>query len=1031
MFFVLRTPCLLGVKSHILFLLLTCSPRSYLDPPRIHFSGWFLADVATRNNFNCFDGAIEDNITCEDVWNWNPNGTGEFSFYNCHVTSVVYADGSIAMRKEDDPVIGGEILTNPNIPPAKLVDLDNVVEMPVIYGMTIVLNWGENMNTFIGKWVPTSIDSDMYEHQNPKDPYQVPFGAQGRSLIENLHWSRTLNSKALQQLKYFSDQSGVLSITFSLYNFTKNPNETWWKHGRIVGSIGVGRRDEPLSFPGHRALYPAEDAPTIRLSEAQHTCGIENKFLMGTAYFNVGMRRVTVDLGNSFWITPGGHICKLDPLHVGILLSEFTETPQVEIIAEVPYREEGWYESTAGVQDIAITDEQQRKLSSSKLVLVSLNDSGRMYPLCDKSGSSERACAALVLVETPLFIRPMDCYAFHLEKDQKATLRLIVRHFGNPVANAEVKLEDISLATMLLQDAEGFSVNTSFHAEDGLLYNSKALTDVHGIATFIFQAKGVPSRKHTDGMTYTFMSCLSSERECGDYNYGNTPTILVWSNVTYERPYFWDQDIQPIFKWYERLFPVMSRIVTLGDYESVTRPYMVALIKKSMSLDLNHPSYMPVTRQLSPTKRDMILEWLDSPDHYRSWEHIEVLNFQIPTFCKFTFYLNPLEGSIQVYSGNVSSAQKMDVTAYKYTRQFTRLAEHPPERALPLWILDAKEQYCSVESLKRDLQTAVALEFSTIPLYLTALYSIKDGYNQQVYNVIRSVVLQEMLHVAQVANLLISIGGRPIIDSRQYAPSYPTHLPAGILPQLEVSLKKASPKHISEVFMAIEYPHMNIDELAFHPELGRPFITLGHFYSHIRRCVTKLGTERNIFCRDCAQKQIQWPSEIQDLSTYLFTVTNLKSALDAIEMIVEQGEGASNKDPTYLETHMLSHFYKFEELACKRHMNILHQHSYNYEGNYIPFVPEGVWPMRDNPSKEGIPPNTPLYYEAKQFHSIYRSLLTSLQDAFDGNKKAMTDSMFIMEGMAIHMKRLMQMPIPTKEGWPAQTCGPVFDYDWD
>ena len=41
------------------------------------------------------------------------------------------------------------------------------------------------------------------------------------------------------------------------------------------------------------------------------------------------------------------------------------------------------------------------------------------------------------------------------------------------------------------------------------------------------------------------------------------------------------------------------------------------------------------------------------------------------------------------------------------------------------------------------------LEFATIPPYLTAMYSIKAGENRQVYDVIRSVVMQEMLHMAQ------------------------------------------------------------------------------------------------------------------------------------------------------------------------------------------------------------------------------------------------------------------------------------------
>jgi len=74
-----------------------------------------------------------------------------------------------------------------------------------------------------------------------------------------------------------------------------------------------------------------------------------------------------------------------------------------------------------------------------------------------------------------------------------------------------------------------------------------------------------------------------------------------------------------------------------------------------------------------------------------------------------------------------------------------------------------KQGQCSIESVKRDLQDAVRLEFATIPPYLTSMYSIKAGNNTKVYAVIRSVVMQEMLHMAQAANILISLGGHPLL----------------------------------------------------------------------------------------------------------------------------------------------------------------------------------------------------------------------------------------------------------------------------
>lgn len=63
---------------------------------------------------------------------------------------------------------------------------------------------------------------------------------------------------------------------------------------------------------------------------------------------------------------------------------------------------------------------------------------------------------------------------------------------------------------------------------------------------------------------------------------------------------------------------------------------------------------------------------------------------------------------------------------------------------------------------------------------------------------IRSVVMQEMLHLAQAANLLISIGGRPLIDDPSVVPTYPTKLSGHVLPQLNVTLRKATPEHNSQ-----------------------------------------------------------------------------------------------------------------------------------------------------------------------------------------------------------------------------------------
>ena len=54
--------------------------------------------------------------------------------------------------------------------------------------------------------------------------------------------------------------------------------------------------------------------------------------------------------------------------------------------------------------------------------------------------------------------------------------------------------------------------------------------------------------------------------------------------------------------------------------------------------------------------------------------------------------------------------------------------------------------------LKTHLESAVGLEFWTIPYYMTAMYSIKDPASPA-FQLIRSVVYQEMLHMELAANM--------------------------------------------------------------------------------------------------------------------------------------------------------------------------------------------------------------------------------------------------------------------------------------
>ena len=86
---------------------------SYLNYPRIHFSGTFKASPSTINNTpNNYDPLIYPSPNALDKVElyWNPRGDGGFGFEeDCVITQVDYEDGTSATSSSEDSIIGQPI----------------------------------------------------------------------------------------------------------------------------------------------------------------------------------------------------------------------------------------------------------------------------------------------------------------------------------------------------------------------------------------------------------------------------------------------------------------------------------------------------------------------------------------------------------------------------------------------------------------------------------------------------------------------------------------------------------------------------------------------------------------------------------------------------------------------------------------------------------------------------------------------------------------------------------------------------------
>ena len=299
----------------------------------------------------------------------------------------------------------------------------------------------------------------------------------------------------------------------------------------------------------------------------------------------------------------------------------------------------------------------------------------------------------------------------------------------------------------------------------------------------------------------------------------------------------------------------------------------------------------------------------------------------------------------------------------------------------------------TVEGLRLALQAAIRLEHGTVPTYLYTLYSIKNGYNRAAQQIIRSVVMEEMLHMTVACNLLNAIGGSPVIADPGFPMQYPGSLPGGVQNGLQVNLAPLSLDHIGEVFMGIEQPE---DPLNFPTGVQNPPKTIGMYYEGICNQL-----QESFFTGDPARQVVVnwWPS------TELFPVTDLASAKRAIGIIVEQGEGTTETPEDQAAEY--AHYYRFAEIF---HGNRLIKNPnatpstppderFLYGGDPVPLDPTGVQQLLINPKAGLYPADSPAAVANDAFNATYTTLLRSLQVVFTGQPQRLGSAIGIMESL--------------------------------
>jgi hypothetical protein len=214
------------------------------------------------------------------------------------------------------------------------------------------------------------------------------------------------------------------------------------------------------------------------------------------------------------------------------------------------------------------------------------------------------------------------------------------------------------------------------------------------------------------------------------------------------------------------------------------------------------------------------------------------------------------------------------------------------------------------------LQDAIALEYSTQPLYLAAMFSLKVQ-NYVAYNWIRAIVMEEMVHMSIAANMLAAIGGTPQIA--KLAVTFPcAGLPGGVEPDLLVGPARYSKEQL-ENFLRIECPRILLDER----QQKQPEATVAAFYDELRDAIVANRATLNNVAAQVVQKGAP-PTQVGDnigLPKIAPVGGDIVEPLkDAIHQIVDQGEGTAHGSLIAgpASENEKSHYVRFAELYFGR-----------------------------------------------------------------------------------------------------------------
>lgn len=311
-------------------------------------------------------------------------------------------------------------------------------------------------------------------------------------------------------------------------------------------------------------------------------------------------------------------------------------------------------------------------------------------------------------------------------------------------------------------------------------------------------------------------------------------------------------------------------------------------------------------------------------------------------------------------------------------------------------------------TLLAKLQTAFELEWSTIPPYMVAILSMKRTSNREAANLIRGVMMEEMLHMALIANVMNAVGGTLHIGPDN-VPSYPRRL----FPGREVVMNLAP---------------FSRGTVASFLQFEEPQTTIGEFYRSILALLEELdaASPGALFNGDPSRQLAE--NYYWGAGNEIIAVTDLDSARKALHVVIGKGEGAGEHPPfTPGDTYAMAHYYRLAEVHYQRLYRAGDDPSKPPTGNALPINYDDVHPIKVDPKPGDYARGSKLALLNDDFNSRYTMMLRQLLQGLTGTPQVLYTA--IMNGMHGSMSiALEMMSIPIPRDLDGRTGCPTFEW---